>query len=221
VPSSGGNTCAGARKCFDFEDQTPGQPPSSPDFKVETNGGTLTTDTTRAFSGTRSILIKTRTGTNYPGNNLVFSGIEKLLPNNDLHGRVMMWMVNTPGDAHWDSVLGSAANAANPTYVLGGMYGRFMAVYHPGDIGQDSSTRFPTGRWACIQWQFSGKGGMNVHKVMLDGTLVNQGLNTRWTAPTFSTLKVGHRHFSSTVAVDLWLDDLAFGDQPIACPPPK
>jgi len=185
---------------------------------VETAGGTVTTDTTKAFSGKQSILIKTRGGTNFPGNNLVFSGIEKLLPENDLHGRVMMWMNNTPGRAHWDSIMGSAAGGSNPTYILGGMYMNFMSVYHPGDLSVDSNTPFPTGTWACIQWQFSGKGGKNLHKMMLNGVVVDKGITERWRAPTFSQLKVGYRHFNTNVAVDVWIDDLAFGDQPIACP---
>lgn len=195
----------------------PGQQPSSPEYKVELTGGTVTTDTTKFYSGKQSILIKTRGGTNYPGNNLVFSGIEKLLPSNDLHGRVMMWMANTPGQAHWDSILGSAAGG-NPTYILGGMYANFMSVYHPGDLSVDSNTKFPTGTWACIQWQFSGKDGKNLHKMMLNGVVVDKGITERWRAPTFSQLKVGYRHFNTNVAVDVWLDDLAFGDQPIACP---
>jgi hypothetical protein len=217
-PPAASGLCAGAKKCFDFEDQMPGQPPSSPEFKVETNGGTVTTDTTKFYSGKQSILIKTRGGTNFPGNNLVFSGIEKLLPSNDLHGRVMMWMANTPGAAHWDSILGSAAGGSNPTYILGGMYKNFMSVYHPGDVSVDSSTPFPTGTWACIQWQFSGKDGKNIHKMMLNGQVVDKGLTERWKAPTFGQLKVGYRHFNTNVAVDVWLDDLAFGDQPIPCP---
>jgi hypothetical protein len=217
-PPGSADPCAGAKKCFDFEDQMPGQQPSSPEFRVEITGGTVTTDTTRFFSGKQSILIKTRGGTNFPGNNLVFSGIEKLLPANDLHGRVMMWMANTPGRAHWDSILGSAAGGSNPTYILGGMYMNFMSVYHPGDLSVDSNTPFPTGTWACIQWQFSGKDGKNLHKMMLNGVVVDKGITERWRAPTFSQLKVGYRHFNTNVAVDVWIDDLAFGDQPIACP---
>ena len=218
-PATMGNLCAGAKKCFDFEDQTPGQAPSSPDFKVEMNGGSMSVDSAKFFSGKQSIKISTRGGTNFPGTNLVFSGVEKLLPENDMHGRVMMWMANTPGRAHWDSILGSAAGGANPTYILGGMYMNFMSVYHPGDDSVDSATPFPTGTWACIQWQFSGKGGMNIHKMMLNGQVVDKGLTTKWRAPTFSQLKVGYRHFNTNVAVDVWLDDLAFGDQPIPCPP--
>lgn len=218
-PATMGGLCAGAKKCFDFEDQMAGQAPSSPDFKVEMNGGSISVDSTKFFSGKQSIKISTRGGTNFPGTNLIFSGIEKLLPENDLHGRVMMWMNQTPGRAHWDGILGSAAGGANPTYILGGMYMNFMSVYHPGDDSVDSATPFPTGTWACIQWQFSGKGGMNIHKMMLNGQVVDKGLTTKWRAPTFSQLKVGYRHFGSSVAVDLWLDDLAFGDQPIPCPP--
>jgi hypothetical protein len=218
-PAATGDLCAGAKKCYGFEEMMAGQAPSSPDFKVETAGGTLTVDTTKYFSGKQSILIKTRGGTNFPGNNLVFSGIEKLLPANDLHGRVMMWMDKTPGQAHWDSIIGSAAGGSNPTYILGGMYANFMSVYHPGDVSVDSLTKFPTGTWACIQWQFSGKDGKNLHKMMLNGEVVDKGITERWKAPTFSQLKVGYRHFNTNVAVDVWLDDLAFGDQPIPCPP--
>lgn len=219
LPPAMGALCAGAKKCFDFEDQMANMPPSSPDFRVETANGTVTVDNTKFHSGKQSIAIKTRGGTSFPGNNLVFSGIEKLLPTNDLHGRVMMWMDRTPGGAHWDSIIGSAAGGSNPTYILGGMYMNFMSVYHPGDLSVDSNTPFPTQTWACIQWQFSGKDGKNLHKMMLNGMVVDKGITERWRAPTFSQLKVGYRHFNTSVAVNVWLDDLAFGDQPIACPP--
>ena len=54
--------------------------------------------------------------------------------------------------------------------------------------------------------------------MMLNGVVVNKGITERWRAPTFSQLKVGYRHFNTNVAVDVWIDDLAFGSQPIACP---
>jgi hypothetical protein len=231
APGASSPGCAGAKNCFDFEDQTVGQAPTGA-FKVQLARGTVLTDETRHFSGKKSVLIKTPSGTNFPGNNLVFSGLEASLPDNDLHGRVMVWMSQTPGAAHWDSIMGSSAGGANPTYIVGGMYRKFMSVYHPGDCSVDSSTDFPTGRWACIQWQFKGaKDGTHVHKMMLDGQMVNNGLqdgrqgvcaagggSRDWKAPTFSELKIGYRHFGSSVAVDMWIDDLAFGDQPIPCP---
>jgi hypothetical protein len=227
TPPGNGGGCAGAKKCFDFEDQMPGKQPTSADFTVEIHGGSITTDATKAYGGKQSVLIKTGTGGNFPGNNLIFNGIEKLLPDNDLHGRVMVWMDQTPGMAHWDSIMGSAAGGANPTYIMGGMYKKFMSVYHPGDCSVDSSTPFPTGVWACLQWEFKGtKEGKHLHKMMLNGEVVNNGIQDAaqgfpskdWKAPTFSQLKVGFRHFGSPNPVNMWIDDLAFGDQPIPCP---
>ena len=224
-PVAGG--CAGAKKCFDFEDQMAGKPPAGADFTIETHGGSVTTDTTKSYSGKQSILIKTTSGGNWPGNNLVFKGIDKLLPDNDLHGRVMVWMDQTPGAAHFDSI--QATGTGGQTYILGGMKKNFMSVYHPGDCSVDSDTPFPVATWACIQWEFKGsKDGKHLHKMMLNGQTVDKGIQDAnqgfppkdWKAPIFNQMKVGFTHYGNT-AVSLWIDDLAFGDQLIACPPPK
>jgi hypothetical protein len=113
------------------------------------------------------------------------------------------------------------------------MYMNFMAVYHPGDCSTDSKTPFPAGRWACIQWEFKGtKDGKHLHKMMLDGKVVDNGIqdgsqgvcasggrNPRLGgAPVFNTLKVGYVAYGGSSG-DIWFDDLAFGEQEIPCPP--
>ena len=108
-----------------------------------------------------------------------------------------------------------------------------MSVYHPGDCSVDSKTPFPVGRWACIQWEFMGtKDGKHVHKMMLDGMVVDNGIQDGsqgfcvngggrdWKAPTFNSMKVGYVAYGGGSS-DLWIDDLAWGDQPIPCPPMK
>ncbi len=201
-------------------------------FSIQSSGGgTVTVDGTQAFSGSKSVVIKSR-GT-YPGTFLVFNNIQSQLPGNDLHGRAMIFHKTLPGQAHFDTVIASNAGGGNPTYILGGMYGKFMSVYHPGDCSVDSDTPFPQGKWACVQWQFKGAAdGTHLHKMMLDGQTVqngeqtgNQGVcvaggarNRDWRAPTFGQLKVGHVHFGNNTAIEMYIDDLAWGDKPIPCP---
>jgi hypothetical protein len=229
---SAGGGCGAAKVCLDFENQTVGAEPTGM-FKVDKTGGaTVTVDGSKAFSGTKSVVLKKAGG--YPGTFLTFSGISSMIPSNDLHGRVMMWMTKVPGGAHWDGIwaTGSKLGGGTATYILGGMYMNFMAVYHPGDCSTDSKTPFPVGRWACIQWEFKGtKDGKHLHKMMLDGKVVDNGIQDAsqgvcasgggthdWAAPIFNTLKVGYVAYGGSSG-DIWFDDLAFGEQEIPCPP--
>jgi hypothetical protein len=182
----------------------------------------VTVDGSKGFNSSKSLLVK-------GGGFIVFSDIAAMLPSNDLHGRAMIWMNMTPGTAHFDTVMASGQGG---TYILGGMYKNFMSVYHPGDCSVDSKTPFPVGRWACIQWEFKGaKDGTHLHKMMLDGQVVDNGIQDGsqgfcvqggakrdWKAPIFNSLKIGHVQYGGTGGVELWLDDVAFGEAPIACP---
>lgn len=229
APASAG--CGSARFCTDFEDQPAMMEPHGM-WKVDKTGGaTVTVDDTKAYSGKKSILFHKAGG--YPGTFLTFSNIASMIPSNDLHGRVMMWMTQTPGKSHWDGIwaTGSKPGGGTATYILGGMYGNFMAVYHPGDCSTDSKTPFPTGRWACIQWEFKGtKDGKHLHRMLLDGQVVDNGVQDGsqgvcagsggthdWTAPVFNTLKVGYVAYGGGSG-DIWFDDLAFGESEIPCP---
>jgi hypothetical protein len=233
-PPDPGAGCQGAVFCDDFESHAAGRAPMGM-FRVDVaGGGSLVVDTGKFFSGKQSIAIKAVRGGGYPGTWLTFPDIAPKIPSNDLHGRAMIYMTDVPGGAHWDGVMASGplSGGGNATYVLGGMYRNFMSVYHPGDCSVDSSTRFPTGRWACIQWQFKGaKDGTHLHKMMLDGQVVQNGIQDGrqgfcvnggardWRAPTFSTLKVGYVHYGNApAAIEMWIDDLAFGEQAIPCP---
>jgi hypothetical protein len=78
-----------------------------------------------------------------------------------------------------------------------------------------------------MQWQFKYPGNDNTTFVTkIDGVSVDQGEFTganskgeKWKAGTWSNLKLGWEIFgSSDIDVEFWVDDLAFGEQPIACP---
>ncbi|HEY0706683.1 MAG TPA: hypothetical protein VGG33_07800, partial [Polyangia bacterium] len=237
-PAAAGPTCpATAKFCDDFDGQTAGMQPTG-NFRVNVaNTGTLTVDSTKAFSGKQSILIKGPAGSFT--SRLAFGAPLLPLPSNDLHGRAMVFMTAVPsGGVHWDNAIASGplpGGGGNSSYVMGGMYSNFMAVYHPGDCSVDSSTKFPTGRWACLQWQFKGAAdGTHVLRMMMDGKLVDKGEVTtmgpancvgggaasrEWKAPNFTSLTFGWINYQrSAIPIEMWVDDLAFGEQAIPCP---
>jgi hypothetical protein len=207
--TTGSPGCQGvtAKYCSDFENQTAGGAPNgNGDF---TSSGAITVDGSKAFSGTKSLHYK-------PGGKSQIK-FTKQFPLNEENGRLMIFVAKTPPNpSHWDIV---QSNTASNIWSWGGMYGKFELVVDPPDDGKDSSTPFPDGRWACIQWKFSqGTGGKSEYHVKLDGMEVNQSpVNGHWKASPWRDLMVGFEVFGSA-PIEFWIDDLAFGETEIPCP---
>jgi hypothetical protein len=143
-----------------------------------------------------------------------------------MHGRVMVLMAQTPKtSSHWNFI--TSSNSGGTEWSIGGQYGNFELVCDPPDNGLDSKTPFPDAKWVCLQWQFKYAGNDNTTFVTkVDGVSVDQGEFTganskgeKWKAGTWNNLKLGWEIFgSSDIDVELWIDDLAIGEQVIACP---
>ncbi|HYQ02735.1 MAG TPA: hypothetical protein VER96_28880, partial [Polyangiaceae bacterium] len=100
------------------------------------------------------------------------------------------------------------------------------------DCWQHSATKMPEGQWACMQWYFDGK--TNTQKFWLNGTAiadltvegegsgcVNNELNGKWYFPQdFSKAYVGWESYQKDDAREVWIDDVAISNQPVACPSP-
>jgi hypothetical protein len=221
--SGGGATAMGCtgftgKFCDDFEGQAAGQAPKGA-FSVS---GPVTVDTSKAYSGTKSLKITKPS----PTGQLRFT---EQFPFNDLHGRAMFWVDNVPasGGPHWDLVVAVADNGVN--WEIGGMYGKFLLIIDPPDTGVDSNP-FPTKKWFCLQWQYkyAGAGQDNTFVAKMDGVALMNGMFTgsdaeghEWNAGPWDNLSVGFTSYGSNVDTDLWVDDIAFGEQEIACPPVK
>lgn len=206
--------------CDDFEAQAEGQAPKG-DFTVD---GPITVDTSKAYSGTKSIKI---TKPN-PTGQLRFS---TQFPMNDLHGRAMFYVGQVPqgngNGPHWDLVVAVADNGTN--WEIGGMYGKWLFIVDPPDTGVGAGA-FPTGKWFCLQWQykFAGAGQDHTFVAKLDGTVMENGMFTgedaeghHWDAGPWKNLSIGLTSYQEAVDTDVWVDDIAFGEQEIACPAPK
>jgi hypothetical protein len=215
--------CSGitSKFCDDFEAQTAGQAPTG-DFTVSAQAGALIVDTTKAHSGTKAVHIKTAK----PGATamLVFS---KQFPTNDYFGRAMFFVASQPTNIHWDIVYSYSQN--NVQWEIGGMFQKFMFVVDPPDHAL-TSIAFPVGKWFCLEWEFKygGAGADNTFVAKMDDVVLDKGQFTgadpsgmKWSAGPWRNLNVGWTGYgSSDTDIEMWVDDLAFGDQPIACPAP-
>jgi len=218
APVTGAPGCTGvvAKFCDDFEKQNMGAPTG--DFTITGSG--ITVDSTKPFGGTKSLHVTPGTKSQ-----LVFT---KQFPFNDLHGRMMLFVAKTPTtSSHWDLI--QSDNMGGTQWEVGGQFGNFELVCDPPDNGLDSKTKFPDGKWVCLQWEFKfvSAGADTSFLTQIDGVPVDQGKFTganskgeKWVAGPWRDLNIGFEIFGGATPIEFWIDDLAFGDQEIPCSTP-
>ena len=220
---SASNGCDGvtAKFCDDFEQQTSGQAPVG-EFKVSASAGAMIVDSTKPHGGKQSLHIKMAK----PGTRAMLD-FSKQFPYNDLHGRALMYISKIPTtNIHWDLVYSYSSNE----WELGGQNGVFALVIDPPDHEVASKNKIPTGQWFCLQWEFKygGAGADNSYSAKTDGVTIDKGAWTgadpsgmKWPAGPWQNLSVGWESYGGSDAdIEIWIDDLAFGDQVIPCPAP-
>jgi hypothetical protein len=204
--------------CEDFEAQTVAKAPAG----MFTVRGAVVVDNAKAYSGKQSAHIHLDNPRPDTSAQMVFG--KPFLPtaSKDIYGRAMVWMNAVPGccsmsnNIHWDL---TTAKAGGVEYTLGSMFGNFMPVYQPGDDSVDTKTKWPEMKWVCIQWTFKGSGA-GFLDVKVDGVRAQPGIPvTKWAPATWTYLDFGWINFQqSSIPVDMWFDDLAFGETEIPCP---
>jgi hypothetical protein len=218
--ASGCTGVTNAKFCEDWDKLAMGKPTG--DYTVSSG---VVVDTSKAFSGTQSLHFQKIAKPADDTPNIRFTK-QFPLASNDMHGRVMVFMAQTPKTtSHWNFI--TSSNSGGTEWSIGGQYGKFELVCDPPDNGLDSKTAFPDAKWVCMQWEFKYPGNDNTTFVTkIDGVSVEQGEFTganskgeKWKAGTWNNLKLGWEIFgSSDIDVEFWIDDLAFGEQVIACP---
>lgn len=219
-----GDSCAGltgSKFCSNWDTQAAGKPLG--DFSVS---GDVSVDTSKAYSGTQSLhyakIPKSAKGT--PSINFTK---QFPLASNDIHGRLMYFITTAPkNQSHFDFI--TSRNSGNTEWSIGGQGSVFELVVDPPDDGINSKTKWPEGKWVCLQWEYDSPSDatMTALDIKLDGVPVDKGVFTGkspngaiWKAGTWQNLKFGFEMFgSSDVDIEFWIDDLAWGEQPIACP---
>jgi hypothetical protein len=236
VPPASGAGCAGASVktafCADFDDQMNGQEPKGM-FGLNKGGyATMTVDTSNKYSGTQSLHIKLTNAPDSGHARLEFSAPVLPLASNDLHGRMMVFLSRNVKN-HWDLVTAFASDKINDsesvvqdTFGSYGADGHIESVHQPGDDSVDSTTKFPVGKWACLQWEFNGSPAMHQIKVKMDGQFIDKGMalaKGSWKPATWKSMGIGWINYEGGVSgvIDMFIDDLAFGETEIPCPAAK
>lgn len=214
----------------DFEANKVGRPPAGWTISINPGtAGTVAIDDTRAFSGTLSVHVATPAGGR--GQTFITRALAAL-PGNTFFGRMMIWVSATPKDVHWDNIRGSGSLPGTTRQAWynygGGGTGAMLANYYTNgsDCWKTSTTMLPVGRWTCVEWRFDG--AHNAMGYWLDGQPVSDlsvathgdgcaGTNL-WQAPRFDRLSLGwYNAQTSSIPIDMWIDDVAIGATRIAC----
>ncbi|HET6280844.1 MAG TPA: hypothetical protein VFH73_07760 [Polyangia bacterium] len=234
-------SCTGAIACDDFEGNAAAGPPSMWTVDIRPAGtGTLQVDTTRAYSGTKSVHITLVANRDHI--NSFITRPLSALPNNTFYGRMMMWVMATPArDVHWDNI---RAQGFFPGTMTDGQYnygggpvpgvGNLFANYWTpsADCWKNSQTRLPLAKWNCIEWLYDGTknemhywlNGEEIAELAVpqkgDGCIQGAGANN-WRAPPFTKLSLGwYNAQPSPIPIDMWMDDVGIDTKRIGCPPP-
>lgn len=229
--------CANAVVCDDFEQHNAGGAPSAP-WDVSTNSGSVAVSTERAFSGNQSIHCQAEAGS-YAQAFITLAGAPAFPSlGAELYGRVMIWAAATPeGSVHWSFVAadGPTSDGDRAYYRVGGQHdGALMNNYWTDDAQKDcwdhSRTTLPIQTWVCLEWRFAtatneiqvwldGKELTDLHMTGAGEGCVGEPEDVSWPAPTaFEKLGLGWTHYQNTSQKDVWLDDVAFGNQRVGCP---
>ena len=223
-PADGPASPAGctAKLCDDFEGYAAGGPPMG-SWTVSTQSAALAVDEKKAFSGARSVRF---THQGAPAKAYIELRQPVLpLPGHVMHGRLMFQLTQGPTGqyTHWEIVRGSGplASGGRAQYNTGGENGKFVLNYEPNDCTRYSKIDFPQKRWACYQWEFNGP--KNEIRMWIDGKPIDDlppvPAAQCWRAPmVFDTVHIGWQAYHGTQALEIWIDDVAVGDQPIPCP---
>lgn len=195
---------------------------------VLASNAAVTLDATHVARGTQALHVHTNgvtAGTN--GGVRTSSGFP--FPNDDLWGRVFVYMAGASPDQHTNMVeavgpLTVDGGTTEGRYRLGVSTGHVIAGnYIPGDYGDHSKTVMPLDRWACFEWHYDGT--HDEYHVFVDGNeLTDMAITAthspRWTAPAFAYLELGlhlYHTLTDVPPLDVWYDELALDGARIGC----
>jgi hypothetical protein len=214
--------CTG-KFCDDFEGATAGAAPGEM-WKPALARGMLAVDETRAFSGAKSV----RFTHNGAPAKMFIELRQPVLPmtGNIVYGRIMYYLTKTPMGqyTHFELVRGGGVLSGTSRAQLntGGENGKVVVNYEPGDCTKYSKIVLPEKKWTCYQFRFDGtKNDIHlwVDGVSVDDVPVAPAGGGCWRHPmAVDTLHVGWESYHGTAPVELWIDDVAVGDQMIPCP---
>lgn len=244
---TGGDPCATAIYCDDFEQYTTGL--SAP-WAPQQKSGTVALDRNEHVSGAQSVKFSTQAAGSVTAMMRLTSSDLFPIEGNVVYGRMLFKVAATPtASVHWTMIQGLGV-VPGQTYHAYYRYGgqmpvgdgnQLMANYETPDWYQDKNTPgsdcwhhsngrlMPVGRWVCVEWKFDGPNasmelrldGEAAPDLTVKGTgdgCVNAANDFPWTAPTFTGIDLGWEAYQADDARTAWVDDVVISTTPIGCP---
>jgi hypothetical protein len=238
--------------CDDFEAYADGAAPEG-NWQTRARAGTVAVDRTRHHSGSHSVRTATDAGSGTKTAFLQLGSPVLPLPQNSMFGRFYMYLESAPETSVHFTLVQATGTVPGQDYRAQYRYGgqlpvtdstgfvgsQWLANYDTPDFysnkgpGSDcwhhaKSRVVPTGKWACIEWQFDGpsstlrlwqdgEAAEDLTVVETGDGCVNAPNQSPWTAPTFDTLELGFESYQTDDARVLYVDDVAVSDQKIGC----
>jgi len=207
-------------------------------WSASLSGATMTVDGTQSFSGTKALHVTTTLPDGGPSHGTLHQAPDGgIIPGNDVHGRVMVYYSNATGFGLPLAVHSWLFSTSGPSWEDGGKSvntnmgggGTKLQLNHHFIDGTEKSMQGGTitaGTWHCIQWELDGSGSPvhDENRVWLDGALVIDAVAPQNSWPSgvpWRTFDFGFNHYQGLAQgdfVDVWLDDFALDNEPIACP---
>jgi hypothetical protein len=147
-------------------------------------------------------------------------------PNNDIWGRVFVYMQGQSPDMHTNVVeaVGDLGDGGVSHYRIGVTTNHVISGnYIPGDYADRSATTMPLDRWTCFEWNFDGT--KSEYHFFLDGNeltdmAITQTHTPGWTAPQFAYIEMGlhlYHDLTDVPTLDAWYDEFALDGKRVGC----
>lgn len=240
--AAGAASCSGLVLCDDFETYAANSAPSGP-WRV-TNGAesSVTVDTTRAASGTKSVHFHGTVGANGANAALMVAEGAPVFPirGTSVFVRFKMYVQRWPNanPMHtrlaWIGTTGMSRNQDGSGYVMETYNGIAIERIASGryrDTSQRMTDAVNTGKWLC--WEFEidtdagpppNSTGTVLPRMWREGTAMSlaiAGSVENWATVSFDVLQFSlFAYQADTQPADFWIDDVAVNTQRIGCPTP-
>jgi hypothetical protein len=244
--------------CDDFEAQTPGQSPNGAFWEVENLASTygrtspmlaqkanvdsaavIEVSSARAARGKQSLHIRAQNSNTLPNNgwhhNMLVNRSIFPAPNNTFWGRAFIYYVSDAnsslpnGHVTYADASGNVSGSKSfYTWWRVSSFGTFSLNCEHGDQGVGTSTRLPTNRWACLEWQYRGDAN-NTFALFLDGNqlatttaLTATSDNPSGHAPVYDAFRLGwevygYQYNPTPKMFDMYYDEVALDYNRIGC----
>jgi len=206
--------CSGAALCDSFERTMLG-----PDWVLDNGTASTVIEvvTNKAHTGTNSVHISFGTAAlqSYISESKSF-----LAMGNAYWGRAWIYSM-VPLGGHQVYIEARVASGSDHTGVrsantFDNKNGYLGLNLESSDASKNSTIKMTTGSWVCYEWQVTGIGGMGTFTSWVDGMVIGPQAGV---IPSLARQRIGIQRYAAGTAGEMWIDDVAMGDQRIGCTP--